>query len=95
MVVPMAMIAVWLKVDGEGVVSSLQEACDKLDASDGELFLDFSSVNRIDSEALKEMGRLAGLAADKQVKVALRGVGVDVYKVLKLVKLAPRFSFLA
>jgi hypothetical protein len=36
---------------------------------------------------------LAGAADEKAVKVALRGVHVDVYKVLKLVKLTPRFSF--
>jgi hypothetical protein len=33
------------------------------------------------------------MAADKGVKVVLRGVKVDVYKVLKLVRLAPRMSF--
>ena len=30
----------------------------------------------------------------KAVKVGLRGVNVEIYKVLKLVKLASRFSFL-
>ena len=35
------------------------------------------------------------IADEKGVKVVLRGVNVDVYKVLKLVKLASRFSFLA
>ena len=33
------------------------------------------------------------MADAKTVKVVLRGVNVDVYKVLKLVKLTPRFSF--
>jgi hypothetical protein len=41
------------------------------------------------------MEKLAGVADDKAVKVVLRGVNVDVYKVLKLVNLTPRFSFLA
>ncbi len=40
------------------------------------------------------MENLASTAGDKAAKVVLRGVNVDIYKVLKLVKLAPRFSFL-
>ena len=91
----MAIIAAWLKVDGEGVVRALQEAREKLDSADGEMVLDFSAVRRIDPSALREMEKLAGIADDKAVKVVLRGVNIDIYKVLKLVKLAPRFSFLA
>ena len=60
----------------------------------GEVVLDFSSVRRIDPSALRAMEKLAGIADDKAVKVVLRGVNVDIYKVLKLVKLTPRFSFL-
>ena len=43
------------------------------------------------SERLEE---LASIADDKAVKLVLRGVNVDIYKVLKLVKLTSRFSFL-
>jgi len=39
------------------------------------------------------MEELACIADDKGVKVELRGVNVAVYRVLKLVKLASRFSF--
>ena len=87
-------IAVWLKIDGERVADALQEAREKLDSAEGEVVLDFSSVRRIDPSALRAMEELAGMADDKAVKVVLRGVNVDVYKVLKLVKLTPRFSFL-
>ncbi len=89
----MKMISVW-PIDGERVISALQEAGAKLDNADGEVVLDFSSVRRLDPAALKAMEDLAGLADEKAVKLALRGVDVDVYKVLKLVELAPRFSFL-
>ncbi len=89
----MAMIAAWLRVDGERVVQDLQEALDRLDTADGELVLDFSSVHRIDPGAVKAMEKLAGIADDKTVRVVLRGVNVEIYKVLKLVKLARRFSF--
>jgi len=84
----------WLKIDGERVVGALQEALEKLDGAGDELVLDFSAVRRIDPSALRAMETLAGAADDKAAKVVLRGVNVDVYRVLKLMKLAPRFSFL-
>jgi len=91
----MAMIAVWLKIDEESVAQALQEAGDKLDGVEGEVALDFSSVRRIDASALRALEKFAGLADDKGVKVVLRGVNVGVYKVLKLVKLTSRFSFVS
>src|SRR5512135_2920746 len=95
MVVAMAMIAVWLKIDEERVAQALQEAGDKLDSVEGEAVLDFSFVHRVDPSALRAMEEFASRADDKGVKVVLRGVHVDVYKVLKLVKLARRFSFVS
>ena len=91
----MAMIAVWLKLDEARVVQALQEAGEKLDRAEGEVVLDFSSVRRIDSRALRAMEEFVGVADDKGVKVVLRGVNVGVYKVLKLVKLGSRFSFVS
>ncbi len=89
----MAMIAAFLNVDEERVVFDLQEAGRNLDCTQGETGLDFSSVRRIDSGALQALEELARIADEKAVKIVLRGVNVDVYKVLKLVKLAHRFSF--
>jgi len=89
------MMAVWLKIDEERVVQALQEAGEKLDSVEGEVVLDFSSVRRVDPSAVRAMEGFADTADDKAVKVALRGVNVDVYKVLKLVKLASRFSFVS
>ncbi len=88
------MIAVLLKVDGENVTEVLQEARGKLDGAEGEVVLDFSSVHRIDASALRAMEELAQAADQKSVKVVLRSVPVDVYKVLKLARLSSRFSFL-
>jgi len=88
------MIAVLLKLDGAHVVLGLQQAGEKLDKANGEVILDFSSVRRIDAIAIGEMEKLADIADDKTVRVGLRGVNIDIYRVLKLVKLAPRFSFL-
>jgi anti-anti-sigma regulatory factor len=91
----MAVIAVWLKVDEGRVVQALQEADEKLDSVEGEVALDLSSVRRIDTNALRAMEEFASIADAKGVKVVLRGVDVGVYKVLKLVNLASRFSFVS
>ena len=93
MAVFMEMIPVWLSVDDKRLVPDLQEAREKLDSSQGETVLDFSSVHRIDASALRAMEDLVGEADRKGVKVVLCGVSVAVYKVLKLAKLASRFSF--
>ncbi len=90
----MALIAVWLKVDQDCVVQALEEARAKLDGSDGEVVIDFSSLRRVDPAALHALQELASVAEEKSVKLVLRGVNVEVYKVLKLMKLASRFSFL-
>ncbi len=73
----------------------LQNALAKLETAEGEIVLDFSSVRRVDPGALRVMEKLAGAAGAKAINVVLRGVNVEVYKALKLVKLAPRFSFAA
>ena len=81
----------------KSIQSELPIACRKLhaklDSTKAEAVLDFSSVQRIDAKAIRAMEELAGLADAKAVKIGLRGVNVEIYKVLKLVKLAPRFSF--
>jgi anti-anti-sigma regulatory factor len=89
----MAMTTVWLKIDEERTVQALLEALGKLGSIDGEVTLDFSSVSRIDPSALRVMEEFVGIADDKGIKVVLCGVSVGVYKVLKLVKIASRFSF--
>jgi anti-anti-sigma regulatory factor len=90
----MTMIPVGLDFDAESVAHAFEEAREKLGSTEGDLCLDFSSVRRIDPNALREMEALVGIADDKSVKIVLRGVNVDIYKVLKLMKLARRFSFL-
>jgi anti-anti-sigma regulatory factor len=93
MVLHMAMIAEWLRVDAEHIVESLQDAREMLETANGELILDFSSLRRIDPSAVRAMQALAATADDKSIKVVLRGVNIEIYKVLKLLKLARRFSF--
>jgi anti-anti-sigma regulatory factor len=90
----MATIADWLKIDGDHVAEALRDACKKLSDADGELVLDFTAMRRIDASAINAMEELATKAREKSVKVVLRGVNVDIYKVLKLSRLTARFAFL-
>jgi anti-anti-sigma regulatory factor len=89
----MTTVAVWQEINEEGLVSALEQAGEKLDSASGEVGLDFSSVRRVDPGALQALEGFARIADEKAVKVVLRGVNVDVYKVLKLMKLTSRFSF--
>jgi len=90
----MATIAEWVRIDAERVIEGLEDAREMLDSANGELVLDFSSVRRIDPGAVRALQALAATADEKTVKVVLRGVNIEMYKVLKLVKLTRRFSFL-
>ena len=81
-------------IDPECVVHALQhDAVEKVNRAEGEIVLDFSAVRRIDPSVVRAMKELADLADERSVKVVLRAVNVDIYKVLKLLKLAGRFSF--
>lgn len=85
--------AVWVKVDGDRVVRALEDARAKLASDHAEVVLDFQAVRRIDSGALRAMEDLANTVDSKGSKVVLSHVNIDIYKVLKLTKLAPRFTF--
>ena len=89
----MASNPTWSETNGRADLL-VQDALERLAGAQAELFVDFSTVRRIDPPTLHEMDRLASAARDSSIKVALRGVNVEVYKVLKLSALAERFSFL-
>ena len=71
----------------------IQEAIEKVNRGESQVILDFSSVLRIDASVVGAMEELAGLADGKSVKVVLRAVNTDVYRVLKQLKLTQRFTF--
>jgi len=89
----MATVAVLHKVDRERLAEALLEAVEKLDTADGEVVLDLSAVRRVHPAALQALEKLAVKADEKTVKVVLRGVNIEIYKVLKLARLTERFSF--
>ncbi len=88
--------AVWIRVDAERVVAAWEEeAAEKLKNSQGDVVLDFAAVKRLDPEAVRALNDLASLAEARGVKIVLCALAPQIYKVLKLLKLAPRFAFLA
>ena len=91
----MATVSVWLNIEEKSVVPALRDAAEKLNGDGGEIVLDFFSVCRINPAAVRAMEEFASKAAEKAVKIVLRDVNLDVYKVLKLTKLAPRFSYVS
>ncbi len=80
--------------DPKSMVAALQgEAVEMLAAAGGELVLDFSHVVRIDAAAARAMEELADRADQAAVRIQLLAVPIAVYRALKLLNLAPRFSF--
>jgi anti-anti-sigma regulatory factor len=85
---------VWIRVDPECVVDTLEnQAVEQLKGAGSEMILDLSGVRRIDANVARAMEALADRGDAASVKIALNGVNVDIYKVLKLLKLTGRFSF--
>ena len=72
----------------------IQEAIAKVNSGQREVMLDFSSVRRLDTDMVGALEELAGLADGKSVKVVLRAVNTDIYRVLKQLKLTQRFTFM-
>ncbi len=89
----MATIAENLRIDSAGIASLLQQAAEELERANKDVVVDFTSVRRIDPRSLRTLEQLAGEADKKKITVTLRNMNVDVYKVIKLAQLAPRFLF--
>jgi len=85
--------AIPLKISEASVASNLQEVKAKLQGSDRQIAIDFSSVSRIDAHAVRELKEIALFAEEREVTVHIHGANVEVYKVLKLLALTSRFTF--
>ncbi len=89
----MATVAELIAIDPQNVTRSLLQAAEKLSSTPAAATVDFTSVPKIDAGGVHALEQVARIANEQSVRVVLRGVSVDVYKVLKLVKLTQRFSF--
>ncbi len=91
----MAAIEISRDVVSNPVVAALHEATERLGNAEGDVVFDFSAVHLLDVRTLRALEEFASRAQEKAITVRLRGVNVDVYKVLKLVGLTARFSFVS
>jgi anti-anti-sigma regulatory factor len=80
-------------VNGGRVAETLNELCGNL-LTNSEVLLDFFLVQTLDPAAIKGLEDLAAAAELMKVKLILRGVNVDIYKVLKLSDLTDKFLFI-
>lgn len=83
----------WQIVHGTQLTKDLGSLREQLASAEGEMFLDFSAVHRLDPAGLRAIEDLAKTAEEKSVKVVICRVNVAVYKVLKLARLTSRYSF--
>ena len=86
--------AVWIHVDPGCVDQAIRKDAVNELTNAKELVLDFSSVLRIDTSAVRAMADLVRLASERSVKIVFHAVNLDIYKTLKLTKLTPQVSFL-
>lgn len=80
-------------LDDKTIASGLKNVVQNLKPEGEDLVLDFSSVQRIDSRTLAALQAIAHQADEIKVKVVLRGVNVNLYKTLTLMRLTRQFSF--
>lgn len=83
------------RFNNENAASLLKTIGDNLNRDTDEVVLDFSGVRRLDANALRALEQFASTAEAKSIKVALRGASVEIYKVLTLVKLTSRLTFVS
>jgi anti-anti-sigma regulatory factor len=93
MPIQMPKIAVRVKVDDANIATTIDKVSEKLNASEGEVLIDCNALMRLDGGALRALEDLARLAREKETKVVLRGMNVELYRVLKLTRLTSTFVF--
>lgn len=86
-------ISVLVKLEAHNAGPALEAECQRLDGGPGEAIIDLSALGRIDAGAVAGLEAFVRTAESKSVQVIFTGVNVDVYRVLKLVKLAAKVSF--
>ncbi|HZP64564.1 MAG TPA: STAS domain-containing protein [Terriglobales bacterium] len=80
-----------LKLEEGQIAAALQQVVQNLGS--GEIVLDFTAVQRMDSDEMRTLEELAKAATEKRIGVVLRRLDVDLYKSIKLMKPGARFSF--
>ena len=80
-------------IDEEHLTQQVNEIREKLPTEGPEVLLDFFLAQSLDPAGIQALEQLAWAADLESAKIVLRGVNVEMYKVLKLAGLSDRFSF--
>ena len=91
----MANIAILVSLEDGALAAELEQAIAMLENGEREVVLDFSSVHRLSAGEVRAIDEFTRTAEDKGVKVRVRGLGVDLYRALKLARLSSRLSLVA
>lgn len=86
-------ISTTIDIDEQRLAAVLDQASKQLETAKHEVVLDFSSIRRIRASDVSQLEEIARAAEVGEIKIALRGVDVDIYKTLKLMNLTPKFLF--
>lgn len=81
-------------IDGEHVAQQVIDIRAKLAAEGPEVLLDFFLAQSLDPAGIQALEELAGAADIENAKIVLRGVNIEMYKVLKLAGLSDKFTFI-
>jgi anti-anti-sigma regulatory factor len=91
----MATVAILVSLEDGALAAELEKAIATLENGEREVVLDFSSVHRLSAGEVHAIDGFTRTAEDKGVKVRVRGLGVDLYRALKLARLSSRLSLVA
>ncbi len=81
-------------INEEYIAKQLNDIREQLPTEGPEVLLDFFLAQSFDPASIRALEELAGAADSVSAKIVLRGVNVEMYKVLKLAGLCERFSFI-
>lgn len=78
----------------ERIAQQLNDIREKLATEGPEVLLDFFLAQSLDPASINALGELATAAEATSARIVMRGVNVEMYKVLKLAGLCDKFSFI-
>jgi|HubBroStandDraft_6_1064221.scaffolds.fasta_scaffold10146_1 anti-anti-sigma regulatory factor len=81
-------------IDEEHLAAQVNDIREKLPNEGPEVLLDFFLAQTLDPEGIRALEELAAAAEAASTRIVLRGVNVEMYKVLKLAGLSDGFSFI-
>lgn len=91
----MATVAVLVKLEEGTLAATLEEASGRLEDGEREVVVDFSSIDRLSAVEMHAIDEFTRTAEEKGLKVIVRGLGVDLYRALKLARLSSRLALVA